>query len=136
MAILHSILKLCGWQHWPPRIRAATVVSTSCLRRRLRLGTSNAVIIRLPSQTGPVRLAGPKKENKWRRHGAQNAVEEMPRYLSKFGYDIGDLDGSHLELACFSQGTGNFKFRFQLAAPKSIPEAAVIQLEVYLATRP
>ncbi|CAK9115093.1 unnamed protein product [Durusdinium trenchii] len=53
---------------------------------------------------GPVRLAGPKKENKW-------------RYLSKFGYDI---------------GTGSFDFRFQLAAPKSIPEAAVIQLEVYL----
>mmetsp|Transcript_36608 Transcript_36608/g.85844 ORF Transcript_36608/g.85844 Transcript_36608/m.85844 type:complete len:444 (-) Transcript_36608:232-1563(-) len=53
---------------------------------------------------GPVRISGPKKENQW-------------RYLSKFGYEI---------------GTGSFNFRFQLAAPKSIPEAVVLQLEVYL----
>ena len=68
--------------------------------------------------------------------------KKLPRYLSKFGYDIGDLDKvsplmvAHLEFSCFSRGTGNFKFRFQLAAPKSIPEAATVQLEVYLVTRP
>ena len=33
-------------------------------------------------------------------------------------------------------GTGSFDFRFQLSAPKSIPEPAVIQLEVYLVTWP
>eukprot|EP00931_Biecheleriopsis_adriatica_P100907 TRINITY_DN76143_c0_g1_i1.p1 TRINITY_DN76143_c0_g1~~TRINITY_DN76143_c0_g1_i1.p1 ORF type:complete len:462 (+),score=74.49 TRINITY_DN76143_c0_g1_i1:55-1386(+) len=53
---------------------------------------------------GPVRLAGPKTENHW-------------RYLSKFGYGI---------------GTGEFQFRFQLSQPKTIPEAATIQLEIYL----
>ena len=35
-----------------------------------------------------------------------------------------------------SAGTGSFNFRFQLAAPKSIPEPAVLQLEVYLDARP
>ena len=43
---------------------------------------------------------------------------------------------SHVKRQSRHSGTGSFDFRFQLSAPKSIPEAAVIQLEVYLATWP
>ncbi|CAE7665928.1 gpr180 [Symbiodinium pilosum] len=64
--------------------------------------------------------------NKLRENLAKSIVEHVVlvvdvlglwRYLSKFGYET---------------GTGSFNFRFQLAAPKSIPEPAVLQLEVYL----
>eukprot|EP00933_Yihiella_yeosuensis_P052171 TRINITY_DN50189_c0_g1_i1.p1 TRINITY_DN50189_c0_g1~~TRINITY_DN50189_c0_g1_i1.p1 ORF type:complete len:302 (+),score=55.35 TRINITY_DN50189_c0_g1_i1:220-1125(+) len=52
----------------------------------------------------PVRLSGPRRENHW-------------RYLSKFGYAIGE---------------GSFEVRFQLYQPKTIAEEANVQLEIYL----
>ena len=69
------------------------------------------------------------------------ADSRWSRYLSKFGYEIGSSSATVAGVCRASvsqkcarewQGTGSFNFRFQLAAPKSIPEPAVLQLEVYL----
>jgi len=54
--------------------------------------------------SGPIRIAGPRKDNQW-------------RYLSKFGYGI---------------GSGTFQSRLQLASPRAIVNQTTVQLEVYL----
>eukprot|EP00930_Biecheleria_cincta_P057392 TRINITY_DN43338_c0_g1_i1.p1 TRINITY_DN43338_c0_g1~~TRINITY_DN43338_c0_g1_i1.p1 ORF type:complete len:448 (-),score=41.92 TRINITY_DN43338_c0_g1_i1:427-1770(-) len=67
-------------------------------------GSPGVILATAKFVSGPVRFSGPKQENHW-------------KYLSKFGYDI---------------GKGSFKFRFRLNQPKYIPNAATINLEVYL----
>ena len=74
-------------------------------------------------QGGPVRLAGPKKENKWRQlgtchlsvlipmeDGTASTCQPQPRYLSKFGYDIGNLHGLCVLRAHFRNGLERFLF--------------------------
>jgi len=55
-------------------------------------------------QGGPLRIAGPRKENHW-------------RYVSKFGYGI---------------GTGNFQIRVQLVSPKKLEADTTLGFQVFL----
>lgn len=67
-------------------------------------GNAGIIFAAAKAVSGPVRLSGPRQENHW-------------KYLSKFGYEI---------------GRGSYKVRFRLSQPKSIPDAAGLNLEVYV----
>jgi len=62
------------------------------------------LVLEAKTQEGMVRLGGSKKENRW-------------KYISKFGYDI---------------GTGSYKFRFKLHAPKTMLNDGTLGLDLYL----